>query len=64
MWASQLMHGGALGLSWNTFGMAREDLVALLEAEGLVVKSEGPWERFAHRVDASIRRDLIVAVKP
>ncbi|MEO7589344.1 MAG: site-specific DNA-methyltransferase [Arachnia sp.] len=64
VWASQLMHGGALGLSWNTFGMAREDLAALLEAEGLVVKSEGPWERFAHRVDASIRRDLMVAVKP
>lgn len=64
VWASQLMHGGALGLSWNTFGMPREDLVQLLESQGLTVKAEGPWERFTHRVDASIRRDLVVAVKP
>lgn len=64
VWASQLMHGGALGLSWNTFGLPREELVALLEAAGLQVKTEGPWERFAHRVDASIRRDLVVAVNP
>lgn len=64
VWASQLKHGGALGLSWNTFGLAREDLVELLQGAGLTVKSDGPWERFAHRVDASIRRDLVVAVKP
>jgi hypothetical protein len=30
----------------------------------LVVQEGGAWERFAHRVDSSIRRDLIVAVKP
>ncbi len=64
VWASQLMHGGALGLSWNTFGLPREELVAMLEGVGLTVKSDGPWDRFAHRVDASIRRDLVVAVKP
>ena len=64
VWASQLMHGGALGLSWNTFGMAREDLVELVQDAGLNVRAEGPWDRFAHRVDASIRRDLLVAVKP
>lgn len=64
VWASQLMHGGALGLSWNTFGMAREDLAEVVQAAGLNVKTDGPWDRFAHRVDASIRRDLMVAVKP
>ncbi len=64
VWASQLMHGGALGLSWNTFGLPREELVAMLEGAGLQVKTDGPWERFAHRVDASIRRDLVVAVNP
>ncbi len=63
VWASQLMHGGALGLSWNTFGLPREELIALLQGAGLQVKSDGPWEHFAHRVDASIRRDLVVAVK-
>lgn len=64
VWASQLMHGGALGLSWNTFGLTREDLGGMLTDAGLVVRADGPWERFAHRVDSSIKRDLIVAVRP
>ena len=64
VWAGQLMHGGALGLSWNTLGLAREDLAGHLADAGLVVQEGGAWERFAHRVDSSIRRDLIVAVKP
>lgn len=64
VWSSQLKHGGALGLSWNTFGLSREDLAELLQGAGLIVRADGPWERFAHRVDASIRRDLMVAVKP
>lgn len=64
VWAGQLMHGGALGLSWNTFGLAREDLAQLLTDTGLRVREGDAWERFAHRVDSSIRRDLIVAVKP
>lgn len=58
------MHGGALGLSWNTLGLAREDLAGHLADAGLVVQEGGAWERFAHRVDSSIRRDLIVAVNP
>jgi 16S rRNA G966 N2-methylase RsmD len=64
VWAGQLMHGGALGLSWNTLGLTREDLAGFLADAGLVVQEGGAWERFAHRVDSSIRRDLIVAVKP
>ena len=64
VWASQLMHGGALGLSWNTLGLAREDLEALLSSAGLTVQTGGAWNHFAHRVDSSIRRDLVVAIKP
>ncbi|MFT3887896.1 MAG: site-specific DNA-methyltransferase [Arachnia sp.] len=64
IWADQLMHGGALGLSWNTLGLAREDLAGYLTDAGLSVQEGGAWERFAHRVDSSIRRDLIVAVRP
>ncbi|MCG6568251.1 TRM11 family methyltransferase [Tessaracoccus sp. ZS01] len=63
VWAGQLMHGGALGLSWNTFGLSREDLAHLLTTNGLTVQAGGAWERFAHRVDSAIKRDLIVAVK-
>lgn len=64
VWAGQLMHGGALGISWNTFGLSRADLAAMLAAAGLEVRSGGAWERFAHRVDSSIKRDLIVATRP
>ena len=64
VWAEQLMHGGALGLSWNTFGLSREDLAGFLTDAGLTVQEGGAWEQFAHRVDSSIKRDLIVAVKP
>lgn len=64
VWAGQLVHGGAVGISWNTLGMPREDLASMLTGAGLQVCEGGAWERFAHRVDSSIRRDLIVATKP
>lgn len=64
VWAGQLKRGGAIGISWNTFGMAREELAQLLEEQGLVVAAGAPWESFTHRVDSSIKRDLIVAVLP
>lgn len=61
VWAGQLAAGGALGISWNTFGLAREDLAALLAGAGLEVLDGGPWLRFGHRVDSSIYRDVMVA---
>lgn len=64
VWASQLMHGGALGVSWNCLTLPREDLAAMMARSGLDVCQGGPWERFTHRVDSSIKRDLMVAVKP
>jgi len=64
VWASQLHPGGALGLSWNTHTLAREDLVEMIETAGLVVNNEGAWLDFSHRVDASIQRDLVVALRP
>lgn len=63
VWAGQLMHGGAIGISWNTLGLTREDLSSILQRADLQVREGGPWERFAHRVDSSIHRDLIVATK-
>lgn len=63
VWASQLRLGGAMGLSWNTFGLSREDLAALMERHGLEPMTGPEWLGFGHRVDASIHRDLMVAVK-
>jgi SAM-dependent methyltransferase len=64
VWSGQLKPGGALGLSWNAFGLTRERLTALAAEAGLVAKSEGAHLRLAHRVDSSISRDVFVAVKP
>ncbi len=61
VWAGQLAPDGALGLSWNTLGLAREDLAGMLSDSGLTVCDGGPWLRFGHRVDSSIHRDIMVA---
>jgi hypothetical protein len=63
VWAGQLKSGGALGLSWNTFGLTREKLTDLAADAGLVARNEGAYLRFGHRVDSSISRDIFVAVK-
>jgi hypothetical protein len=63
VWAGQLKSGGALGLSWNTFGLTREKLNGLAVAAGLSPLVEPSYLRFGHRVDSSIHRDIFVAVK-
>jgi len=64
VWVSVLRAGGALGIAWNTHGLSRTDLAAICTEAGLEVRGGGPYERFAHRVDAGIHRDLLVARKP
>jgi hypothetical protein len=64
VWVSVLRSGGAVGIAWNTHGLARDDLAGLCRTAGLEVCDGGPYRRFAHRVDAGIHRDLLVAVKP
>lgn len=64
VWASQLRPGGALGIAWNSLGLAREDLAAIVADAGLDVRDGGPWQRLAHRVDSSIQRDVLVATRP
>jgi SAM-dependent methyltransferase len=64
VWATQLKSGGALGLAWNALGLRREALVDLAAEAGLDALDVGPFRRFAHRVDSSIHRDILVATKP
>lgn len=64
VWVSQLKRGGAIGVSWNTHGMPREALAELLAEQGLEVATGEAWSRFDHRVDSSIKRDLLVGVLP
>ncbi|MEP6649184.1 MAG: SAM-dependent methyltransferase [Lapillicoccus sp.] len=64
VWVSVLRRGGAVGIAWNTHGLARDDLAAMCAGAGLDVCDDEPYRRFAHRVDAGIHRDLLVARKP
>jgi tRNA G10 N-methylase Trm11 len=64
VWMSVLRPGGAVGIAWNTHGLSRDDLAALCGGAGLEVCDAGPFRGFAHRVDAGIHRDLLVARKP
>ena len=63
VWAGQLKSGGALGLSWNAIGLRRERLLEDVAAAGLEPLDYGPYRDFEHRVDSSIRRDIVVAIK-
>lgn len=63
VWASQLKDGGAMGISWNTHGLSREELAELMRAEGIEPQQGEVWLGFGHRVDSSIHRDLMVGIK-
>lgn len=58
-WTPLLRPGGALGLAFNTRTLRRETVEELCAAAGLRVVDHG--RAFAHKVDSSIRRDLVVA---
>ncbi len=64
VWARQLKTGGALGLSWNAISLRRERLLEMLSGAGLEPLDFGPYRDFEHRVDSSIRRDIVIAIKP
>jgi len=64
VWAGQLKTGGVLGLSWNAIGLKRERLLEHIAEAGLEPLDFGPYRDFEHRVDSSIRRDIVVAIKP
>lgn len=63
-WFDVLKPGGAMVLAWNKFVWSREAFTETLEAVGFQVKKTSPFDAFTHRVDQSIKRDIMVAVKP
>lgn len=64
VWRTALRPGGAVGIAWNTLVARRDALAEVLSNAGLVVLDSEPYRSFAHRVDAAIERDLIVARLP
>lgn len=64
-WRPVLRPGGAVALSWNTKVLRREVMVmALVDAGYEVRRHAGGDDAFVHRVDRTITRDVVVAVRP
>ena len=63
VWRTVLRAGGAMGLAWNTRVLDREAVSEMLRDNGLAVVTGEPFERFAHRVDQAVTRDLVVATR-
>lgn len=62
-WQKVLKPGGVIVLAWNSFLISRVELAIIVEANGLTVLSESPYDSFEHMVDKAIKRDIIVARK-
>lgn len=63
VWTRVLRPGGALGISWNTYVVKREELADILTGAGLTVCEGEAFDGLAHRVDQAIVRDVLVARK-
>ena len=62
-WHRVLKTGGVVVLAWNTFVVSHERMTAVFEENGFTVFKENYYSQFEHRVDNSIKRDIIIARK-
>lgn len=63
-WQSVLRSGGVIALSWNTLVSSRSEMIGAAVGTGVEPAEGDPWERLSHRVDQSIRRDVLFLKKP
>lgn len=62
-WNTVLRPGGSLVLAWNQHVLPLDKMVDLVENSGLRVITDPAYRNYLHRVDQSILRNVIVAVK-
>ncbi len=62
-WYKVLKKKGVLVLSWNKFVMPKDDLLELMKNNDFNIFMDSPYNQFEHRVDMSIKRDIVVAKK-
>ncbi len=62
-WRDVLKKGGALALAWNVNVLPRAAAEQLLQDAGFSVLRGGAYDRFQHRVDQAILRDVLIARK-
>ena len=63
IWHQALKINGAMVISFNEFTMKWQETAELLAQAGFTVQDEDPYVNYLHRVDQSINRNLIVAIK-
>ena len=63
-WLEVLKKNGVIALAWNQHVLPRQEMEQLLSDHGFVVNRDSAYLDFAHRVDQSILRDVVVAHKP
>ena len=63
VWCDVLRPGGGVALAWNRRTLPRPRLVELATEAGLDV-ADASDDRFVHRVDRSITRDVLVGCRP
>jgi tRNA G10 N-methylase Trm11 len=63
-WREVMKPGAGMALAWNRRTLARAQLIQLLGNADLELVTPPGDERFVHRVDRSITRDVVVARRP
>ncbi|HEU0239196.1 MAG TPA: SAM-dependent methyltransferase [Micromonosporaceae bacterium] len=63
VWTQLIQPGGTMSISLNTHVIGREAAAEILEQHGLRVMRGAGYDDFAHWVDQSINRDVLVARK-
>ena len=62
-WREVLKTGGCAAISWNKFLLSQKDMSEIFAEYKFKVLADAPYNRFEHRVDQAIKRDVMVAVK-
>lgn len=63
VWAQVLRPTASVACSWNLRSLERAEVLATLDRNGFAVVGDDRPSAFEHRVDRSIQRDLVVAVR-
>lgn len=63
-WRHVLRPGAGVALAWNRRTLDRPRLVSVVQGAGFEVLGHEADDRFVHRVDRSITRDVLVARRP
>lgn len=63
VWARKLRRGGAMALSFNSYTLRKDKLLAALANAGLSPLTGPPYDTLGHWVEQAVMRDIAVAVK-